>query len=289
MPASPEHRSEYPELDAARPLWRYAPAADCLRGQVILITGAGDGIGRSAAKTFACHGADVLLLGRTRSRLEAVSDWITAHTATSPVIVPCDLLALNDAAAEALRDAIQDAFGRLDGILHNASLLGPKVPVAHYPSEQWQQVMQVNLFAPFLLTRTLLPLLQASAAASVVLTSSSVGRTARAYWGAYAVSKFGVEGLSQLLADELEHTGNVRVNSLNPGATRTAMRAAAYPAEDPDSVAAPEQRMDIYLYLFEAASRALNGAQLDARDWGGPDASGPAPSTRDSAPAASAK
>jgi NAD(P)-dependent dehydrogenase (short-subunit alcohol dehydrogenase family) len=275
MPSNPEApatpvASHYPELDAARLHWRYQPDATCLAGRVILVTGAGDGIGRAAAKTFATFGADVLLLGRTRGKLETVSDWITAHTATRPVIVPCDLELLDDDSAGALLEAVAGSYGRLDGILHNASMLGPKAPLAHYPSGTWQQVMRVNAFAPFLLTRTLLPALQQSDGASVVLTSSSVGRKARAYWGAYAVSKFALEGLMQVFADELEHTGRIRVNSLNPGATRTAMRAAAYPGERPADVDPPERKMDLYVYLFEAASAGENGKQFDAREWTGP-------------------
>ncbi len=270
MPANPD----YPELEAGRAHWRYQPAADCLADRVILITGAGDGIGRCAAKTFASYGAHVILLGRTRSKLEAVFDWIDANTATRPVIVPCDLEALDDTSASALVEAVFDEFGRLDGLLHNASLLGPRVPVAHYATAEWQRVMHVNAFAPFLLTRSLLGLLSQPAGgdASVVFTSSSVGRQGRAYWGAYAVSKFALEGLSQVLADEHEHAGRIRFNTLNPGATRTAMRAAAYPGENPAEVATPEQKMDIYLYLFEAASRHVNGAALDARTWEGPQA-----------------
>ena len=220
MPANPD----YPELAAGKAHWRYQPGAACLQDQVILITGAGDGIGRTAARTFALHGANVILLGRTRSKLEAVFDWITDHTDTEPVIVPCDLLALDDTSADALAQAIEEGFGRLDGILHNASLLGPKTPMAYYPSDEWARVMQVNAFAPFLLTRTLLPLLQQSANASVVMTSSSVGRQGRAYWGAYAVSKFALEGLCQVLADEHENANRVRFNSLNPGGTRTGIR-----------------------------------------------------------------
>ncbi|MGA0838757.1 MAG: YciK family oxidoreductase [Pseudomonadales bacterium] len=260
----------WPALEAARARWRYQPAPGCLSGQVILVTGAGDGLGRVAARTFATFGATVLLLGKTRTKLEAVSDLISASTQTEPVIVPCDLAALDDTSAEALLESIATHFGRLDGILHNASLLGPKAPLAHYPSSLFQEVMRVNSFAPFLLTRALAPALQASASASVVFTSSSVGRRGRAYWGAYAVSKFAVEGLMQVLADEWEHTGRIRVNSLNPGATRTAMRAAAYPAENPDTVATPEERMDIHVYLFEAASRDVNGQALDATQWSGP-------------------
>jgi NAD(P)-dependent dehydrogenase (short-subunit alcohol dehydrogenase family) len=268
MPQSPD----YPDLAEARALWRYRPAADCLADRVILVTGAGDGLGRCAARTFACYGAHVILLGRSKSKLEAVFDWIAERTDTRPVIVPCDLEALGDDNAGALMDAIDGEFGRLDGLLHNASLLGPRVPVAHYGTTEWQRVMQVNAHAPFLLTRSLLGLLERSGDASVVFTSSSVGRRGRAYWGAYAVSKFATEGLMQVLADEHETAGRIRFNSLNPGATRTAMRAAAYPGENPAEVATPEQKMDLYVYLFEAASRGVNGQALEARDWPGPDA-----------------
>ncbi len=270
MPKSPLTMSDYAELEEGRRHWRYQPAADCLKDRVILVTGAGDGIGRAAARTFAVYGAHVILLGRTRDKLEDAFDWIEAHTDTRPVIVPCDLAALDDTSAVALVDAIGGEFGRLDGLLHNASVLGPRVPVVHYDSQEWQKVMQVNAFAPFLLTRHLIGLLEASGDASVVFTSSSVGRRGRAYWGAYAVSKFAVEGLSQVLADEHEHAGRIRFNTLNPGATRTRMRAWAYPGENPATVATAEQKMDVYLYLFEAASRGLTGAALDAREWTGP-------------------
>jgi len=261
--------SDYPELASAKESWRFQPAADCLRDKVILITGAGDGIGRAAAKTFATFGANVILLGRTRAKLETVFDWISGHTSTEPVIVPCDLAHLGDANADALADAIFENFGRLDGLLHNASRLGPKVPIAHYPTEQWQQVFQVNVASVFLLTRTLLPLLEQPDSASVVLTSSSVGRKGRAYWGAYAASKFAVEGLCQVLADEYEHTGRIRFNSLNPGGTRTAMRQTAYPAENPAEVPTPESRLDLYLYLLSDLSKGITGVQFDARDWPG--------------------
>ena len=258
---------DYPELTEARSGWRFAPAPDCLAGRTILVTGAGDGIGRVAARTFAVHGADVVLLGRTRSKLEAVFDWISDATPTEPVIVPCDLEALADDSAATLAHSIGDAFGRLDGLLHNASLLGPKVPLAHYPTDQWRRVFQVNVHAAFLLTREMLPLLEESAAASVVLTSSGVGRTGRAYWGAYCASKFATEGLMQIMADEYEHTGRIRVNSLNPGGTRTAMRRQAYPAENPMSVPPAEAHMDLYLYLMSDASRGITGRAFDAQRW----------------------
>jgi len=259
----------YPELAEASTRWRHQPEPDCLAGKVILVTGAGDGIGRTAAKTYASYGANVVLLGRTRSKLESVFDWIGEHTNTEPVIVPCDLAAFGDDNAAALGNAIGEAFGRLDGLLHNASLLGPKVNIAHYPSDEWQRVFQVNVHATFLLTREMLTLLEQPEAASVVLTSSSVGRQGRAYWGAYSASKFAVEGLMQILADEYEHAGRIRFNSLNPGGTRTTMRRAAYPAENPLDVPPPEAHMDLYVYLMSDASRPVNGQALDARDWPG--------------------
>ena len=213
-------------------LGNYRPNKDLLTGRTILVTGASDGIGKVAAIEYAHHGADVLLLGRDRKKLELVNDEITSTTDTKPLIIPFDLAKLHAQSEAELTESIQDSIEQLDGILHNASLLGPKVPIAHYPSHEWETVMHVNVSAAFLLTKALLPTLERSPDASVIFTSSGVGRKGRAYWGAYAVSKFATEGMMEVLADELSDT-NIRVNSLNPGGTRTAMRAAAYPAEDP--------------------------------------------------------
>ncbi len=260
----------YTELDEVRASWRYQPDEDCLAGRTIAITGAGAGIGAAAAKTFAVYGANIVLIGRSRQPLEDVFDWIAANTPTEPVIVPADLEHLTEDAAANLRDSIQDTYGGLHGLVHNASRLGAKTPLAQYPVEEWQRVLQTNVTAPFILTKALLPLLTASESC-VINTSSTVGREGRAYWGAYSVSKFALEGFSQILADETEHTGLLRVYSVNPGGTRTAMRAEAYPAEDPLSVPTPETHMDLYLYLMEGESQGktlpVTGAQLDARTW----------------------
>lgn len=258
----------YPELTQASSAWQIDPPADLLRDKVIAITGAGDGLGRAAARTFAHYGAHVVLIGKTQAKLEAVFDEISAATATQPVIVACDLTYLDDPNCEALSHSIEDTFGHLDGLLHNASQLGGLTPLVAYPKSTWEDVFAVNVHAPMLLTKHLLPLLEVSpATASVVFTSSSVGRQGRAFWGAYSASKFALEGLMQILADETETGGRVRVNSLNPGGTRTPMRALAYPAEDPSTLPSPEQRMDIYLYLMSELATGRHGEAFDAREW----------------------
>jgi NAD(P)-dependent dehydrogenase (short-subunit alcohol dehydrogenase family) len=166
---------------------------------------------------------------------------------------------------ETLANTLEKEFGRLDGLLHNASLLGTLTPLENYDINTWYQVMQVNLHAPYLLTQACLRLLKQAKDASIVFTSSNVGRQGRAYWGAYAVSNFAVEGLMQILAAELEANTTIRVNSINPGATRTAMRAAAYPGEDPMILPPPEAIMPVYLYLMGPDSQGVNGQALNAQ------------------------
>ncbi len=257
----------YPELQSASEKWRWQPAPHCLEGRTILITGAGSGIGLALAKTCALHGANVILLGKNRERLEAVFDWIAEHTHTRPVIVPCDLTTLTEDSAQALHDAIDGEYGKLDGLVHNASLLGAITPLAHFPSSAWENVLRVNTTAPFYLTRALLPLLAESPASSIIFTSSGVGRQPRAFWGAYAVSKAALEGLCTVLAEELANTSNTIVTSLNPGGTRTTMRSQAYPAEDPNTLPEPEAHMDLYLWLLSAPDRSQHGQRFNAREW----------------------
>lgn len=245
----------------------YVPPEDLLKGRVIVVTGAGDGIGRVAARTFAQHGASVVLLGRTRSKLESINDEIKQFGSTNPLIVPVDLARFDESSSADLQNGVRDVFGHLDGLLHNASILGPKVPIEKYPYQDWQQVFQVNVHAQFLVTQSLLPLLRQSDDASVILTSSGVGRRGRAYWGAYSASKFATESLMEILADELSSEKNIRVNSLNPGGTRTTMRAQAYPAEDPTTLPTPEDHMPLYLYLMGPDSRGITGQKFDVTSW----------------------
>jgi NAD(P)-dependent dehydrogenase (short-subunit alcohol dehydrogenase family) len=244
---------------------RYQPPANALRGRVILITGASAGIGRAAALACARHGATVVLVGRTQARLEQVYDEIAAAGAPEPAIVVLDFRRAGGPEYFALADQLEGTYGRLDGLLHNAGILGQRAPIEHYDVAAWHEVMHINLNVPFVLTRTLLPLLRKSEDASIVFTSSSVGRRGRAFWGAYAVSKFGVEGLAQVLADETDRSGRLRVNCLNPGGTRTAMRRAAYPGEDPATVPDPAELMNPYLFLLGPASRGVSGGTFDCQ------------------------
>lgn len=246
-------------------MFTYSNSPNLLAERVILVTGAGDGIGRAAAKSFATHGATVLLLGRTESKLNAIYDEIEQAGAPQPAIFPLNLekAAPND--YQQLANIVETEFGHLDGILHNASQLGVLTPLDHYDIKLWYQVMQVNLHATFLLTKACLNLMKKSPDASIIFTSSSVGRKGRAYWGAYSISKFATEGMMQVLANELSNT-TIRVNTLNPGATRTVMRATAYPGEDPMTLPTPEEIMPVYLYLMGPKSKDINGQALNAQE-----------------------
>jgi NAD(P)-dependent dehydrogenase (short-subunit alcohol dehydrogenase family) len=246
-------------------MFKYSARPDLLEGRVILVTGAGRGIGAAAARTYASHGATVLLLGKTEANLNEVYDEIEATGAPRPVVIPFDLETALPHQYDELAAMIEAEFGRLDGVLHNASIIGPRTPIEQLRGEQFMQVMHVNVNATFMLTTALLPLLKRSPDASIAFTSSSVGRKGRAYWGAYGVSKFATEGLMQTLADEIDGLGSIRANSINPGATRTDMRAQAYPAEDPTNNPTPEQIMPVYLYLMGPDSKGINGQALDAQ------------------------
>ena len=244
---------------------KYEAPANVLAGRVILITGAGDGIGRAAALACAGHGATVVLLGKTKVKLERVHDEIQKANGPPPAIAVLDLARAQGPDFFQLRDQVQETWGRLDGLLHNAGILGQRAPIEHHDVGVWHQVMHINLTVPFVLTQTLFPQLRASPDASVVFTSSGVGRHGRAYWGAYAVSKFGVEGLSQVRADETSGSTHIRVNAINPGATRTAMRRAAYPGEAPERLPEPASLMAPYLWLLGPASQGVTGQSFDCQ------------------------
>ncbi|QQD25485.1 YciK family oxidoreductase [Venatoribacter cucullus] len=243
-------------------------APNALQGRIILVTGAGYGIGRTVALTYARAGATVLLLGRTQQALNDTYDLIEAEGLPQAAVIPFDLEEKDEERYRQLAGIIEENFGHLDGVLLNAGVLGQRTMLDNYHWDTWQKVMQINVNSQFILMKHLLPLLQkAPADASVIFTTSSVGRQARAYWGAYAVSKFATEGLMQLLAEELENTSRIRVNCINPGGTRTGMRNAAYPAENPASVPTADTIMPLYLHLMSPDSIGTHAQSLDARDW----------------------
>jgi NAD(P)-dependent dehydrogenase (short-subunit alcohol dehydrogenase family) len=243
----------------------YSPEPASHAGRIVLVTGAGDGIGRAVALGLAAQGATVALLGRTQRKLEAVYDTIVAAGHATPALLPFNLETATAAEYDALHAAVEHEFGRLDGLAHIAAILGARSPLEHYDVPTWCRVLHVNLTAAFILTRTLLPLLKRSADASVVFTSSGVGRKGRAYWGAYAVSKFGTEGLMQVLASECEETTRIRANSVNPGAVKTFMRLQAYPAEDRGALPDPVKVVPPYLWLLGPGSRGINGRAFDCQ------------------------
>lgn len=241
----------------------FAPAADELKGRVILVTGAGDGIGKAVSLALSDHGAQLILLGRTQRKLENTYDEIVGAGHAEPAICPLDLARAQWPEFMAIGEGIAQDFGRLDGLLHNAGILGDRSPIEHYSVSTWENTLKVNLTAAFMLTRACLPLLKQAGEASVLFTSSGVGHSGRAYWGAYAASKAGLENLAETLADETETNTGIRVNTINPGPVRTAMRNAAYPAEDRDTLVKPEAITAPYIYLLGPASKGVSGKHFD--------------------------
>lgn len=243
----------------------YTYPDDILRDRIILITGASDGIGKALALHTASLGAQVILHGRSVPKLEKVYDAIEdIEGAPRPSIAIMDLESANAESYTTLAQSIEAEFGRLDGLVLNASILGERYSIEQYDAVLWQKVMHVNVTSIFAMTQVFLPMLQKSADPSVIFTSSGVGRTGRAHWGAYAVSKFATEGFSQVLADEHRH-GNLRSNCINPGATRTSMRLAAFPAEDRDALKRPEEILAPYIFLLGPESKGITGESFDAQ------------------------
>ncbi|MEQ8407513.1 MAG: YciK family oxidoreductase [Gammaproteobacteria bacterium] len=248
-------------------MFTFTPAENYLDNKTILITGASDGIGKTTALTLARFGANLILLGRDQEKLEGVYDEIEAISPGKAVIHPMDFANASFEDYKTLASSLDEHFPQLDGLIHNAALLGARTPIEFYPEQEWDRLMQVNVNAPFYLTKVLLPALTRSDDARVLFISSSVGRQGRAHWGGYAVSKFALEGLMQTLADEVCNTTSIKINSLNPGGTRTAMRRAAYPAEDPSTQPAADELMPVYHYLFSAQGGHIHGQALNARDF----------------------
>ncbi len=241
----------------------WQPEDQFLKNRVILITGSGNGIGAAVAKSCAHYGAHVILLDKTVRNLEQVYDTIESAGSAQAAIYPMNLEGASEKDFLDLANTIDREFGRLDGLLHNAAMLGALIPVAHFESELWFRILQVNLNAPFLLTRACLNLLTQSPDASILFSSDAVGRHGKAYWGAYGVSKAATENLMQTLADEMESNTRVRVNSLDPGPVVTGLRNLAYPGENPQAVAGPEDVIRPHLYILGPDSKGITGQQFE--------------------------
>ncbi|WP_447864410.1 YciK family oxidoreductase [Kluyvera sichuanensis] len=242
----------------------YQPQLDLLQNRIILVTGASDGIGREAAITYARYGASVILLGRSDEKLRAVAQKIDHEGLRPARWFTLDLLTCTPQECQHIAQQVSLHYPHLDGVLHNAGLLGDVVPMDQQDPAVWQQVMQVNVNGTFMLTQALLPLLLKAESGSLVFTSSSVGREGRANWGAYAVSKFATEGMMQVLAEEYKNRP-LRVNCINPGGTRTKMRASAFPTEDALKLKTPADIMPLYLWLMGDDSRRKTGMTFDAQ------------------------
>ena len=243
----------------------YTYPDDILRDRIILITGSSDGIGKALALHAASLGAQIILHGRSVQKLEKIYDAIDElDGAPRPSIAVMDLESANAESYTTLAQSLETEFGRLDGLVLNASILGERYSIEQYDAVLWQKVMHVNVTSVFAMTQVFLPLLQKSVDPSVIFTSSGVGRTGKAFWGAYAASKFATEGLSQVLADEHRHS-KLRSNCINPGATRTNMRLAAYPAEDRELLKRPEDILAPYVFLLGPDSKGVTGESFDAQ------------------------
>jgi NAD(P)-dependent dehydrogenase (short-subunit alcohol dehydrogenase family) len=232
-----------------------------LEGKVALITGASQGLGRALALAYAKGGARVVINARSEESIRPVAEEVDSSDA--------EILALaadvsKGADVERLVGAAVERFGRIDVLVNNAGLLGPRVAIVDYPEDEWRRVIDANLTGPFLVSRAVIPHMPEGG--SIVNVVSGVSVEGRAEWGAYSVSKFGIEGLTQILAAELEERG-IRVHAVDPGGMRTTMRAAAYPKEDPATRITPEENTDVFLYLASDDSRDVTGQRFKAQEF----------------------
>ncbi len=236
-----------------------------LKDKVILVTGANRGFGLAITMDLSKAGATVIMLGRDLGSLEHAYDAVVDAGYKEPILYPLDLEGATPENYQDLQDNVLEKFDKLDGLIHNAAILGAQMPIEQYDIKLWYSTLQINLSAPFMLTQFLIPALLKSDDARILFLSSSVGREARAYWGAYSVSKFGIEGFAKTLSEELEKT-KISVNTVNPGKLRTEMRRTAYPAEDSSTVPLPEHKSSAIVYLLSSMSPKMNGEQLTIAD-----------------------
>ena len=222
----------------------------------ILITGASSGIGKSLAINLSKFGANVIMLSKNEKALDSVYDEIKEKYNTEPMIIKCDLTDLNEIKSQEITDIIGENYSRLDAIIHNAAILEKMSNIENYDLVTWEKVLKVNLTSAFILSKYLIPLMKSSLVPRIIFTTSSVGRNAKAFWGAYSVSKAGINALSKILSDELETISNMKVFNFDPKATQTSMRSLAFPAEDRDSQKKPDSLIEYYLWMLSEKSNS---------------------------------
>jgi len=238
-----------------------------LSNQTILITGAGGGLGSVAALALAKQGANIILVDKSIAKLEKAYDSIIEHNAPTPTMYPFDLAGATEVQYHEMADAIESTFGQLNGLLHSACEFNSFSPLALHKTMAWGHTINVNLNSAFLLTQVLLPLLEKPEHASIVFTSDSYARKAKAYSGAYSVSKVALEAYASILADELESANKIRVNTLVPGPVDSPLRKKAFPAEDKNIILTMDEIIPAYLYLFSDKSIGTTGQIVDARTF----------------------
>ena len=229
-----------------------------LKNKNILITGASNGIGKSLSENLSKYGANVIMLSRNENALDAVYDSLKKIYKTDPCILKCDLENIDDEKSQEIANIISKNYQNLDSIIHNAAILEKMSDIESFDLQTWDKVMRVNLTSAFILSKYLIPLMKSSTTPRIIFTTSSVGKKGKAFWGAYSVSKAGVNALSDILSDELESISNIKVFNFDPKATKTNMRAMAYPAEDPSAIKNPDQLINYYLWMLsEKSSSAI--------------------------------
>ena len=244
----------------------YQPDGNILKDRIILLTGATGGIGSVVAKTCAALGATIILLDKSIPKLEKLYDEIEQAGHPQAAIIPLDLAGATPADYDTIIDSIDNEFGRLDGLLHCAAFLGNRTPFEQYILEEWNKSMQVNLTAPFLLTRACMPLLKKPTDAPVIFPTAAVGRRGKAYWGAYGIANAALENMMQILADETENNTNIRVNSIDPGAVNTSLWVKVFPGVDPNTWAKPEDLVNGFVYLLGPESKGVTGQQFSLQN-----------------------
>ena len=227
-----------------------------LEGKNILITGASNGIGKSLAINLSKFGANVIMLSKDEVVLDSIYDEIKEEFKTDPMILKCDLADLDENKSQEISNIIAENYTRLDAIIHNAAILEKMSNIENYDLLTWEKVLKVNLTSVFILSKYLIPLMESSLTPRIIFTTSNVGRNGKAFWGAYSVSKAGINALSEILSDELETISNIKVFNFNPKATQTSMRALAYPAEDPNSQKKPDSLIKYYLWMLSENSNS---------------------------------